>query len=464
MNYDSAHLNNTKPSPAALAVLVALEATGLEAWLVGGWVRDALRGVPSHDIDICSSGTWQENKAALVEAGMTVLETGIAFGGITACAAGERFEITTYRLDGFYTDGRHPETVSFARTIQDDLARRDFTVNAMAWHPQRGILDVYGGMHDLNTGLIRAVGKPQKRFEEDALRILRALRFAARLNFAIETQTADALKVTAPLLDRIARERVGHELTGILDTRRASVTLLSYPEVWCAAIPELAPLMGFDQQSRYHDADVYEHTARVLAVTSEMPRASLSLLWAALLHDIEKPTCFSLDEQGQGHFYGHPEAGAITATRIMRRLCLPEQLIRNTQALVRYHDIPLQCARASLLGMLKRFADMHLDAPQLMDELFDIKCADALGKAPAYHNYVQEIEHMRIYTHELLEAGEAYSLATLELSGRDLLEADMEPGPQLGHALNRALELHMVDAVPNERASLLGALRQEALI
>ena len=186
-------LNGTQPTNASIRVLRALEAAGLEAWYVGGWVRDALMGRPSHDVDMCCSGLWQESKAALESADIAVVESGIKFGGITAICDGERIEVTTYRLDGFYTDGRHPQSVERAASLEDDLARRDFTVNAMAWHPDRGLVDRYDGQGDLERKLIRAVGDPKRRFNEDALRMLRAVRFACRLDFMIESKTKQRL-------------------------------------------------------------------------------------------------------------------------------------------------------------------------------------------------------------------------------------------------------------------------------
>ena len=469
MSYEYAQLNGTRPSAPALQVLTALEAAGLEAWFVGGWVRDALRAAPSHDVDMCCSGTWQENEAALAEAGIPVVESGIKFGGITAVCAGERIEVTTYRVDGFYTDGRHPEEVRRASRVEDDLARRDFTVNAMAWHPARGLLDLYDGRGDLARGLIRAVGDPRRRFEEDALRMLRAVRFACRLDFQMEEATAAALAVCAPLLDAVARERVGVELQGILATRHGGDALLRYPEIMCAAVPELALLRGFDQRSPYHAFDVYEHTARVLTVAGELSAApadggdpsvppSSSLMWAALLHDIAKPACFTLDENGRGHFYGHPEEGAPVARAIMRRLGLSEHLIRESCLLVRWHDIPLDPTRKSLLTMLNRLSGEGVDAPRLMDELLDLKRADTLGKAPSCFYYVEEIELMRERAHDLLTAGEAYSLKTLAISGGDLVRAGVRPGPRIGELLSRVLKATIVGAVANERTALLAFL------
>ena len=465
MKYEDAQLNGSRPSAAALKVLGALEVAGLEAWIVGGWVRDALRGAASHDIDMCCSGTWQASAAALERAGIGVVESGIKFGGITAIADGERFEVTTYRVDGFYTDGRHPEEVRFSERVEEDLARRDFTVNAMAWHPARGLLDLYDGEGDLARGLIRAVGHAQTRFEEDALRMLRAVRFACRLGFSVEGETARALAACAPLLDAIARERVGVELAGILATRAGGEAMRLYPEVICAAIPELAAGRGFDQRSPYHIYDVYEHTARVLSAASSLPgpdgadgAPSPSLMWAALLHDVSKPACFTLDKRGRGHFYGHPEAGAAVARAVMRRLGLAERLVRDACRLIRYHDEPLERDRESLLGMLRKLSGEGADAPRLMGELLDLKNADALGKAPACHGYVDEIERMRALVGELLEAGEAYDLKTLDLTGRDLIAAGVAPGKEIGRLLDAALTATIAGEVENARTALLAYL------
>lgn len=459
-------LNGIELSERAERVLRVLEGAGLEAWVVGGWVRDALMGIDGHDVDICCAGTWQDNETALEAAGIGVVESGIRFGGITAVVDGERIEVTTYRMDGFYTDGRHPESVTQASCVEDDLARRDFTVNAMAWHPDRGLLDLYDGQGDLERRVIRAVGEPRRRFEEDALRMLRAVRFACRLDFVIEPETASALASCAPLLDAVARERVGIELDGILVSAHGGDALLRYPELMCAAIPELAVCRGFDQQSPYHAFDVYEHIARVLTVAGELSRfridggdpdqpPSPSLMWAALLHDIGKPATFTVDENGRGHFYGHPEAGAKMARDIMRRLSISGDVIRDACLLIRYHDRPMMAEREDLLRVMQIFSGEGLNTARLMGELFDIKRADALGKAPSCFYYVEDIERMREMVRELIANHEAYSLETLDLRGRDLIAAGAKPGPRLGELLRRALAATMRGEVPNRREDLL---------
>lgn len=462
-------LMGSEPSVASLTVLSALEGAGLEAWIVGGWVRDALMGASGHDIDICCSGSWEENAAALRARDIAVIESGIKFGGITAVVGGERIEVTAYRLDGFYTDGRHPQDVQRAHCVEDDLARRDFTVNAMAWHPERGLLDCYDGLGDLRKRVIRAVGEPRRRFEEDALRMLRAVRFACRLDFTIEPNTAEALAGCAHLLDQVARERVGIELNGILVTRHGGDALLRYPELMCAAVPELACMRGFDQRTPYHAFDVYDHTARVLTVAGELSRfridggdptapPSPSLMWAALLHDIAKPNTFTVDEAGRGHFYGHPEAGCELSRAVMRRLSCGNDLMRDVALLIKYHDKPLRPERIDILRMMQLMAAQGVDVPRLMGELFDLKRADTLGKAPACFYYVEEIERMRELCRELLANREAYSVKTLDIAGGDLIAAGMAPGPAVGAALKRALEATIVGAVPNEKAELLAYL------
>ena len=431
-------LNATQPSAASLRVLRALEAAGLEAWYVGGWVRDALMGCPSHDVDMCCSGLWQESKVALEAAGIAVVESGIKFGGITAISDGERIEVTTYRLDGFYTDGRHPQSVERAASL----------------------VDRYDGQGDLERKLIRAVGDPKRRFNEDALRMLRAVRFACRLDFVIEPETKRALAECAPLLDAVARERVGIELEGILSTGHGGDAMLRYPELVCAAVPELAEGRGFDQRSVYHAFNVYEHIARVLTVAGELALCdgvapSSSLMWAAFLHDVSKPECFTVDHAGSGHFYGHPELGAKKARVIMDRLALSHDLIRDVCLLIKYHDKPLRPERSCLLNMMRLLSGEGVDTARLMDELMDLKRADTLGKAPSCFYYVETIEEMRALAHELLEAGEPCTLKMLAINGGDLIRAGVKPGPELGQLLNAALDAVIEDNIPNDREALL---------
>lgn len=451
----------------ALAVLSALEAAGHEAWVVGGWVRDALRGVAAHDVDVCTSAPWRACERALGAAGIEVHETGVAHGTLTAIMDGKPVEVTTYRTDGAYSDLRHPDSVTFVTDVREDLARRDFTVNAMAWHPVRGLLDPFGGRDDLARGIIRAVGDPQLRFGEDALRVLRAVRFACRLGFVIEPATQAALAAAAPELTHVARERVGTELRGIVDSGRGSWALRHETDVMAAAVPALGRLRGFKQHSPYHSYDVLEHTARVLSGVECFSGglASERLRWAALLHDIGKPACFTLDAQGQGHFFGHPHEGAVLSERILRDLALPQTLARTIVALVRLHDRPM---RPSVPSELKLIAELdrrsglseHGEVIVLMHEMITLRRSDALAKAPQCRVFAVELDAHERVLRRICATGACWRVDELAIDGGDVMRAcGIAPGPEVGERLSTALDAVMSGRVPNERAALLAWLR-----
>ena len=419
-------------------------------------------GRPSHDVDMCCSGLWQESKAALEVAGIAVVESGIKFGGITAICDDERIEVTSYRWMVFIPMVAIPRVWSVRRRLK--TIWRVVTLPLTPWlaPPARSCRPLrWPG--DLERKLIRAVGDPKRRFNEDALRMLRAVRFACRLDFMIEPKTKLALAECSPLLDAVARERVGIELEGILSTGHGGDAMLRYPELICAAVPELSPARGFDQRSVYHAFNVYEHIARVLTVAGELALCdgvapSSSLMWAAFLHDVSKPDCFTVDHAGSGHFYGHPELGAKKARAIMDRLALSHDLVRDVCLLIRYHDKPLRPERSCLLNMMRLLSGEGVDTPRLIDELMDLKRADTLGKAPSCFYYVETIEEMRSLAHGLLEAGEPYTLKMLAINGGDLIRAGVKPGPELGQLLNAALDAVIEDNVPNEREALLAHL------
>ena len=288
-------------------LLAALRAAGHEAYPVGGCVRDSLLGKEPADWDLCTGALPGEVERVL--AGYRIIETGVRHGTVTALTEGGPVEITTFRTDGDYRDNRHPEQVRFVAKVEEDLARRDFTVNAMALGPDGAVIDPFGGRADLAAGIIRCVGEPTRRFREDGLRILRALRFAARLDFAVEPATAQSVLENRALLENIAAERVFSELRGLLTGPGAGRVLLGFAPVVFQVIPELAPAAGFDQKNPHHIHDVWTHTA--LAVDAAPPEPVLRL--TMLLHDVAKPETFFADERGVGHFYGHAERGAEMA-------------------------------------------------------------------------------------------------------------------------------------------------------
>lgn len=446
----------------AMRVVDALEAAGHEAWVVGGWVRDALLGNPSHDVDVTCDALWDQSARILRSAGIEVHETGTRHGTITAVVGGKPVEVTTYRVEGGYSDMRHPDEVRFVTRVEDDLARRDLTVNAMAYHPGRGLFDPFDGRGDLELGVIRAVGDPARRFGEDALRILRAVRFACRPGFSVEPVTAEALVEGAPNLERISRERIGHEMDGIVCSGRLAWAMGAFPQVLLAAVPEMSPTMGFDQLSPYHCFDVYEHTVRVVAGIEAFSGglASPHLRWATFLHDIGKPETLTVGDNGWGHFYGHPAVGAKMAHRILRRLALPGELERRVTTLVRYHDRPVKPARNSVLRLLN---ELELACPgqarTLAFELLVLKRADALGKAPAHRGYACEIDHLEAVLRETLAEQAPFRAVDLAISGKDVIAADdRRPGPWVGEALDRCLQEVVQGRLPNTREALLAWL------
>lgn len=447
----------------SLRVLEALEDAGHETWVVGGWVRDALRGAAPHDVDLTTSARWQEVEGCLASAGVEVHRTGIAHGTVTAVCEGHPIEVTTYRVEGGYSDHRHPDEVRFVRDVREDLARRDFTINAMAYHPVRGLLDPFGGRADLAGRVVRAVGEPSERFGEDALRVLRAVRFACRLGFEVEGRTQRALVAHAPELAGIASERIGLELAGIVRSGRTAWALEHQTEVLCQAIPELAPMAGFDQRSPYHAFDVLGHTAHVCRGVEEFTggNASDALRWAALLHDVAKPSCYSEDEGGRGHFFGHPKLGAQMAESIMRRLALPGELVSATRALVRLHDHAVRPTSRSIrrtLLKLERACPDH--AKPLAFDLLDLKRADAVAKVPGVAGYAAELDQVSAALRREIASGSAYRLKDLPVSGADVMRVTgIQPGPGVGLILAELLSAVVNDELPNRREVLLGQIR-----
>ncbi|MGO4861010.1 CCA tRNA nucleotidyltransferase [Atopobiaceae bacterium LCP21S3_F11] len=446
----------------ALRVLDVIESAGYEAWVVGGWVRDAVRGAAPHDVDVCCDTRWEEVDRLFRSAGFEVHRTGVEHGTVTVVIGGRPVEVTTYRVESGYSDLRHPDSVEFVDDVRRDLARRDLTINAMAYHPQRGLLDPFDGAGDLERGIVRAVGDPRRRFGEDALRVLRAVRFACRMGFSVEEETAAALDACAPELAHIARERVGSELDGIVATGRLGWAMREHPRVLCSAIPELGAMVGFEQRSPYHCYDVYEHTMHVVCATEELSGgcASQRLRWASLLHDVGKPRSFSLDASGQGHFFGHPSAGAEMSEAILRGLALPLDMVRPCVDLVRFHDRPVKATRHSVLRML---TDLDSRCPgaavPLAYETLVLKRADALSKARPYRGYACEVDRIERMLRATVAEGAPYRVRDLAVGGADVMDAlGGRPGPWVGTALESCLREVVHGRVGNTREELLGWL------
>ena len=425
-----------------------LEEAGFECHCVGGCVRDWLMGIAPHDYDCCTAAAPEEMLEIFRDRQLVL--AGLKHGTVGVVTKNGVVEITSFRTEGGYADARHPDWVHFVRDLREDLARRDFTVNAMAYSPRRGLSDPFGGQEDLKKGLLRAVGEPELRFREDALRILRGLRFAARFGFAIEEKTLRAMHTEIGGLDALARERVMTELEGFLLAAKAP-DLLRAVEILCRVLPELAPTVGFDQKNPNHVHDVFGHIAQV--VESVPPTAELRL--AALLHDIGKPDVFTLDEGGVGHFYGHASVSADMADRILHRLKASNALREEVVWLVKHHMDRYPAEERTARRLLSRHG------LERMERLLDFQAADLGGKGTdAPDASLRELEQLRRLLRELAEKEGSLTLKTLAVKGADLMERGMQPGPKLGGTLNALLEKVLAGELPNEKEALLNAAFQ----
>ena len=427
------------PSPV-LELMDRLEDRGFECWAVGGCVRDHLMGIRPHDYDCCTAATPEEMLEIFADRQLVL--AGLKHGTVGVVTDFGVVEITTFRTEGGYADSRHPDWVKFVRNLREDLARRDFTVNAMAYSPRRGLSDPFGGQEDLRRGLLRAVGDPVRRFREDALRILRGLRFAARFGFDIEEHTRAAMHTEIAGLDALARERVMTELEGFLLAASAR-DLVNAAEIFCRCIPELVPTVGFDQKNPHHDHDIFTHTALVL---ERVPREP-ALRFAALLHDIGKPGSFSVDEMGVGHFLGHASLGAELADEILHRLKASNALREEVLFLIKHHMDRWPRDEKAARRCLSRYG------LQKMERLTWLQMADFGGE-----DADPELEAWLALLRTISQREGELTLKTLAVSGRDLMALGMAPGPALGQTLNALLARVLAGELPNERQALLDSV------
>ena len=434
--------------PRALAVLEALERAGHQAVLVGGCVRDALGGRAPHDYDGASSALPQE-VLALCGGRFRCIPTGLAHGTVTVVSGGLPVEVTTFRREGTYSDHRHPDGVQYTRRLEEDLARRDFTVNAMAWSPEAGLIDPFGGRRDLAAGVIRCVGEPDRRFQEDALRVLRGLRLAAQLDFRLEPDTAAALRRNTPLLSYVAWERIQAEFLRLLCSPGAERILLDFPETVCQIVPELAPAVGFCQENPHHVYDVYTHCVKTLGGVRPEPALRL----AALLHDVGKPPCFSLDEQGVGHFYGHEGESARLAEEAARRLRLDNRTRERMAALISRHGLQLAPTEKLVRRWLQKLT------PEGFFDLLELQRADGMACAPRPAPEPDRCALLREMAEEILAQNPCLTRKELAVNGRDALAAGLS-GPEIGRALDRLLDRVAAGDLPNRREVLLQELRR----
>ncbi len=444
-------------------ILNSLHEAGYEAYAVGGCVRDAILGRVPQDWDITTSATPEEVKSVFRH----TIDTGIKHGTVTVLmrnlptdpAWSERderwsqYEVTTYRIDGEYKDLRHPDSVTFTRTLEEDLKRRDFTINAMAYNEETGLVDLFNGLEDLSSGVIRAVGDPVHRFTEDALRIMRCVRFAAQLSFSIEEKTKEAASRLSPNLSKISAERVRTELVKLLMSPNPGyLRLCCEMGITAVVLPELDACMVTPQVSPYHKYNVGEHIIHAV----EASPCDKVLRIAALMHDIAKPLCHTRDAKGMDHFYRHGELGVDLSEKIMRRLKFDNETIRKVKILVRYHDEMMGSDAPTLRKNVVRVCGASRRDPEIMPLLFEVKRADALA-----HHDDWIVERLARINEEndlydaVVAAGDPLSIEDLAVNGTDLKEAGISSGPEIGRVLRGLLGAVLADPSLNTRETLL---------
>ena len=433
-----------KIKPEANKIIHTLQSSGCQAYAVGGCVRNAVMGLEAADWDICTDATPDRMKE--IFSGYKTIDFGLKHGTLAVMINGEKVEVTTYRIDGVYSDNRHPEKVTFTDDLTLDLSRRDFTCNAMAYNDDDGLTDPFGGVSDIKKGLLRCVGNPDNRFNEDALRILRGLRFASVYGFTPESGTSEAIKRNAYLLNRIAGERISSELDRILCGRNAEQVLRDYREVFGEVIPGLSETFDFPQRTPHHCYDVWEHI--IHSVGEIEPDAVLRM--TMLLHDIGKPRACTVDAYGANHFKGYPAISAEMARKILTRLKYSNEFMSECLLLIEYHDIRYSGSQKQIKRLLQKIGADE------MRSLFKIQRADTLAQSLYLRREkLRSIETACAQLEDILANEKCFSLKQLEINGGDLIEMGIPEGERIGKILNALLDEVIDEKIPNQREALI---------
>ena len=439
---------------SVVRILTKLKSSGYSAYLVGGCVRDYFLNIVPKDWDICTSAVPDEVEPCLSE-DYVVVPTGVRFGTVTVFDdSNNGYEVTTFRTESEYSDNRHPDIVEFSKYLVEDLSRRDFTINAMALDVDsegniQSFIDPFDGKRDLERKVIRCVGSPYDRFHEDALRILRALRFSSRLGFDIDIKTKIDIIGCCSLLNKISSERINKELREIL-TNNCFHVLSSYRDVFVTIIPELKFSIGFNQQNKYHCFSVYEHLINSVHYADK----SFDIRMTMLLHDIGKPFCFQLDSNYVGHFKGHEDVSAGMAYDILKRLRFDNELIDTVVTLIKYHDYTINPRKKSVLRLLNK-----LGSEELFLKLLKVKEADIMAQSDYKKlERLQELEEVRSIYNSIVEENAVFSIRQLAVSGDDLIACGLKEGVIIGKYLRKALDAVINSEIPNERDAILNYL------
>ena len=435
-----------------VTILKMLNDNGFEAFAVGGCVRDSLMGIIPHDYDICTDADTDDIKEVFKD--FRLIETGIKHGTVTVMSEGFPVEITTYRIDGEYKDHRRPEKVIFTKSIEADLQRRDFTVNAMAVSLDGRFCSAGDGIGDLKKRLIRCVGVAENRFTEDALRILRGMRFAARFGFEIEEDTLNAMYSKRNLLAFISSERIFSELSGLLsvkDGKNAALVLSKCKDIIGVVIPEFKPSFECDQHSRHHQYTVWEHILRSLYCSDN----DIVVRWTLFLHDICKPYCMIIGEDGRGHFPKHDYYGGKIAKDVLTRLKASSELIEKVSLLVRLHDIRLSPGKKSSAKLLE------LCGTELVFKLIHVMECDISAQSDFRKDEkLKNVMMLKFFVEQYISEGNCFSIKDLMVGGKDIISSGVKPGPEIKRILNCLLEAVIDGKVENEREELIALARR----
>lgn len=433
------------PAPVYF-IIQELEKHGHEAYMVGGCVRDSVLGRKPHDYDICTSATPDEILQAFPYE--EIIPTGLQHGTVTILINKEPFEVTTYRIDGDYSDNRRPDNVTFTKNLFEDLRRRDFTINAMAYNPKTGLIDPFNGMEDIKYKKIRCVGSAEDRFNEDALRILRAIRFEAQLNFAGLPETMFEIERQYERLKSISIERINSEFCKIVASEQFCVELVLYPNVFSLFIPELKDLIGFQQNNPYHAYDVFDHTVHAI---EKCESDDLVVRLAVFFHDFGKPHSYQDGEDGNRHFKGHGKISADITDSIMNRLRFDNETRNNVVELVYYHDATFEVGKKYIKRWLNKIGEKQFR------RLLEVRKADIKGQKPDYEeSRIEKVNNIENILDEILQGQECFSLKDLAVNGNDVKQTmNLKEGKDIGYWLNEILKRVMDGKLENNRDDLI---------
>ena len=422
-----------------------LQNHGHSAYVVGGCVRDSILGRMPHDWDICTSAT--PNEMLEIFKDRRVIETGLQHGTITIVINGEPYEVTTYRIDGAYSDNRRPDSVTFTDNLVEDLRRRDFTINAMAYNDEEGLIDPFNGLEDIEWQKIRCVGSARDRFGEDALRILRAIRFASQLEFAMIPETDYEINKQYKNLENISIERINSEFCKIASSSNFCVQIVLYQDVFALFMPELRSMFGFPQNNPYHDYDVWGHTIHAV---EHCESEDLVVRLAVFFHDIGKPHSYQDGEDGIRHFKWHGRVSAEITDSIMKRLRFDNETRNNVVELVYYHDATFEVGKKYVKRWLNKIGE------EQFRRLLEVRKADILGQKPDFEqSRIDKVDNIEQILEEVLQEDECFALKNLAVNGKDLMNVGYKAGKELGNTLNELLQLVIDGECPNEKEKLL---------